>query len=380
MKTCLNTLKLHALSNNLIKNDFDNIVLLDNNSISFSSHFKVNFTDGMFTRYIPTGYDFKYVKQLELLIDNVYIVWHTKDLLNDILKRNGTIDLSKLNKKTNKRYRGYILFQPILSTRYSHYIPHFFFEDISKCVKKVSLIMKQEPKDRQWTSVVSCRNLSSQQCVTSDTCVLRNGQCFTYPKYQIQPLNRLNLSMKPYKFYMFTEFQVNDIKTVFKMDSKHIYAKPFGLWFAVGDEWLQHMKKTNFWMSKYNYLYELELKKDKLIVIDSMLALQQFSSTYGIGEHKDIQHQGQHFRLAFTTRIDWHTCVKKTKTQGIIISPNFKTLYYKYDHHNHFSDVFKNIEWYLKWDVASGVIWDTHAIQKMTLVYKKQNGYFMTTQ
>lgn len=182
--------------------------------------------------------------------------------------------------------------------------------------------------------------------------------------------------MKPYKYYMFTEFQVNEddsINTTFKMDSKHIYPKPFGFWFAVGDEWLQHMKKTNFWMNKYNYLYELEVDKSKIINIDTLASLHEFSFTYGA----HIHHKGDKFTITTTPRIDWHSCIKETGAKGIIISPNFKKLYHKYNFFNDMYNVFVGAEWYLRWDIASGVVWDTTAITNMKIVYAKVNGPFV---
>lgn len=179
--------------------------------------------------------------------------------------------------------------------------------------------------------------------------------------------------MKPYKYYMFTEFQVNDIKTIFKMDNKHIYPKPFGFWFAVGDEWIQHMKKTNFWMNKYNYLYELELNKSDVIVIDTLALLHDFSSAYG----ENVHYKEDHFTITFTPRVNWHKLIKDTSAKGIIISPNFKKLYYKYSYFNDKHSVFWGAEWYLRWDIASGVVWDTTAITNMKIVYAKENGHFV---
>jgi hypothetical protein len=39
--------------------------------------------------------------------------------------------------------------------------------------------------------------------------------------------------------------------------------------------------------------------------------------------------------------------------------------------------VFWGAEWYLRWDIASGVVWDTNAITNMKIVYAKENGHFV---
>lgn len=367
------TLTINALALTVDKNDFNDILLYEKDLVSFSSHFQRYLTDDSVARYLPTGQDLKYMKQVELFIDNLYVVRDTKDILKGIMNKDGTLDIAKLNKKTQKTYHGYILLHKPLTTKYPTYFPHFCFVDVSKCVKKVSLLMKQESKERYWISVVPCRKFSVYNCILSDTCMWRNNRCSTYSKYQVQPLKNLNLVMKPYKYYMFTEFQVNNIKTVFKMDSKHIHPKPFGFWFAVGDEWIQHMKKTNFWMNKYNYLYELELNKSDVIVIDTLALLHEFSFAYG----ETVHYKEDHFTITVTPRVNWNKFIKDTSAKGIIISPNFKKLYYKYSYFNDKHSVFWGAEWYLRWDIASGAIWDTTAISDMKIVYAKENGNFV---
>ncbi len=52
-------------------------------------------------------------------------------------------------------------------------------------------------------------------------------------------------------------------------------------------------------------------------------------------------------------------------------------MFRKYNNFNNVLDVFRGAEWYLNWDVASGVVWDTNAITKMTLLYKKNPGSFV---
>lgn len=353
------------------------MVILYDNSVSFSKDYQGYVFGNGFLRYIPTWSDFRYIKQIHIDKDKIFIVRKKSDIVNGSLNKDGTINIAFLNKKTKKSYYGYIMFSPLIKSKYSDYFPHYYFEDITKCVKKIVTVMTQEPKERQWESVEPCENLSLKDCVTSDTCLWKVDSCSTYTKLKRQPLHKLNTVMKPYKYYMFSEFQVNDAKHSFEIHNGYIDKKPPGLWFAIGDEWLQHMKKTNFWINKYNYLYEVELNKDEIIILDNMKALQTFSETYGVEETINGKHEGVPYTFTITSNIDWYKFIKKTKSKGLIITPNFKKVYNKYSKFNHIFDVFQGLEWYITWDVASGVVWDTSTIKKLGLVYKKAQGEFV---
>lgn len=65
---------------------------------------------------------------------------------------------------------------------------------------------------------------------------------------------------------------------------------------------------------------------------------------------------------------------QETGKSGIIINTNFKQLYNTYDKRHQIEQYFKDIEWYITWDVASGSIWRKNGIKKMTLIYKREEG------
>jgi hypothetical protein len=358
---------LYALSNNTKKYDMNHVVLFDDHDVSFSYDFKQFLSRGLYARYSPIGYDFKYVKRIALRQDSVYIVRNKKDIVNGTLTEDGHIDIEKLNKITKKVYHGYIIFSPASHDKYTYAFPHFSFHDVLKCVENVYITSKREPTDRYWVAVEPCAKMLSNNCVVSNTCMLRQGQCATYSALERLPLRHLNLIMKPFKYYMFTEFQVNKRLQSFDVDKTNISKKPPGFWFGIGDEWLQHIKKTNFWMSKYNYLYELEVNVDNLVAINNMKELQAFSSMYGVVRENNI-----------TSDIDWFAVTKKTKKHGIVVSHNFKKSYHKYSRFNKMSNVFNGVEWYLSWDIASGVVWDARAIKNISMIYKKEQGEFVS--
>lgn len=377
MEMSEDTIIFNALSTSNKKVDFNDMIFLDKNLFSFSPYYKSFLSNNMFMRYLPILHNFTYIKEVELYLDNVYIVYGKKDLIQGMFTKEGGINMEVINKKKKRTYYGCIVFAPLMTSKYPIYFPQFLFNDVNKCVKKVLISMKQYPKERTWVSREVCNQLPLKKCVLSDTCTWNVTECLTHSEFVRKSLSELNMVMKPYKYYMFTEFQINMKHLTYDIYNGLISKKPPGIWFAVGDEWLQHMKKTNFWMNKYNYLYEIELYKDNIIVIDSMKKLQEFSSKYGVKKDTKVEFQGVQYTLSLTSDVDWYKVKKETKTNGVIISPNFKKIYYKYSKHNHLFNVFDGLEWYMSWDIASGVLWDTKEIKGLNLVYEKSPGHFI---
>ena len=72
---------------------------------------------------------------------------------------------------------------------------------------------------------------------------------------------------------------------------------------------------------------------------------------------------------------------KENKYSGVIINPNFKKIYWKHLHKlHHVETFFKNIEWYVTWDVASGAVWNSNCVQNLKLIYKKEDGLLVPLQ
>ena len=366
----------YGLTNTNTKHIHD-MIIYDDKLLSLSKDYQGYLYEKNILRYIPNGSDFKYIKIVEVYNDSVYIVRDKKDIAAGMLSKDGEFDIDVLNKKTKKHYSGYILLAPLLASKYSQYVPHFMFKDLSKCVKQITVAKKQESKKRAWISVEPCHKMTLRKCVISDSCIWKNDACSNNSELSKQLFHKLNKVMKPSKYYMFSEFQVNNIMNSFQIEKTAVSIKPRGFWFAIGDEWLQHLKKTSFWMNKYNYLYEIELNKDKVKLIDNMKTLQELSTVYGVNEKFNISFSGDSYSISITSKLDWYDFVKKTKTQGIIISPNLLKQYYKYSSFNDIFNVFNGSEWYMSWDVASGVVWDTRCITQLNLIYQKDVGHYL---
>ena len=310
-------------------------------------------------------YDFKYILTITIDTDNVVIVRKKEDYIPNMFSSNGSLDLKTIQKHFKKNIKGFMLYD-INTLGKAQYVP---FATFSKdCIVNVSLSHHQTPLKKTWISTEDCAKYDRIQCLNSHSCGLTQTDrrktvkkgCKDVKKYQQMQVQRLSSVMLPYKFYSLTEHETS----LFNNDQQYTYFKPRGFWFSQGDEWLQHMKKTNFRMNNYNYLYEIELNLDEMLIIDSLKDLYDFTQQYCASKNKDCWY------------LDWDLVVKKTKASGVLISPNLKAILKKYKKDS-FSEYFKGMEWYLTWDIASGAIWNRKAVKSIKLVYKTEQGTFV---
>jgi len=118
---------------------------------------------------------------------------------------------------------------------------------------------------------------------------------------------------------------------------KTVEAKPHGLWYACGREWLNWTIQNNF-HTHFDYVYRLHLDSSYLLMLRTL-------------DEFDLFHN------QFTTRRvvglpwpNWHTIAQAYA--GIEICP------YQWKRRLEYS-------WYYGWDVASGCIWDTNIVQEV---------------
>jgi hypothetical protein len=316
--------------------------------------------------------DFKYVKQICINTDNVYIVRKKTDIVKEAIKKDGTIDFKVLETKLGKKYFGYILYDIDSTNDIPNYEPSIELTSLDKCIVSLKMIYKRVPKDkaksRSWYAYEDCGKKNRLKCVNSHACHISNNLCTSYKPLQQLPFERLNTIMLPYKLYTLTDFQFAFMDV---NNKNNVSFKPHGLWFAYGDDWIQYLKQSNFRMTTYNYLYEIELNMHKVYQINNLDTLQQFASKYVIPSKQKANFDG----VNILTAINWGQFINDTKASGIVISPNFKKLYYKYLKNQHqMKDYFKLLEWYISWDVASGAIWYNDAIKATYLIYRRDEG------
>lgn len=362
--------------------------------------------------------DFNYEKHVKLNLDNLYVVRSKKDIIPSAFI-NGTIDIQALQKELKKPVNGIVLFD--IKNPIKGYLPIIILS--IKSVQSIKIVSKRisssNKRERQWIAQESCAIDSSFDCMDKSSCIwnvdaIKSAQYKdqmelleatspnqyntiddtletliyklktyskeksaledkTYDCKEYRPLRNLSLVslskiMKPYKYYAFANHEFN-----FKNMKQSTNYKPNGFWFASGDEWLKYITKEKFRIHDYNYLYEVEIYKNQVLEISTLQELREFASkykeeqpTYGYNLPIDDV-QVKHL-------IDWNKVSQETGKSGIIINTNFKQLYNTYDKRHQIEQYFKDIEWYITWDVASGSIWRKNGIKKMTLIYKREEG------
>lgn len=118
-----------------------------------------------------------------------------------------------------------------------------------------------------------------------------------------------------------------------------VYAKPRGLWYACGNEWLEWCAGNYF--NPGQYVYEVIVDpRSNMLRLDSDKLVARFTETYGDA------------RYGMDDRIDWTRVAGDFS--GIEVCP------YPLD----------MPEWLTRWDVASGCIWDLSAISGTRFIHR----------
>ncbi len=123
--------------------------------------------------------------------------------------------------------------------------------------------------------------------------------------------------------------------------------KPMGLWYAIGDSWLDWCVGEEFG-GIGKYIYDIELNpKANIKFIDTEEDVFSFSKKY---------RRTDGFYANFpSVHIDWKRVVEEY--DGVEINPYFRNLRFAHD-----------LMWYYSWDVPSGCIWKAGAKKKITLL------------
>ena len=156
---------------------------------------------------------------------------------------------------------------------------------------------------------------------------------------KIQPTDRIIMAKK----------DIFPLRFPVKQDNRGTQgiAKPNGLWYAIGTEWIDWVKsEMPHW--KGDYLYKVYLNESKILTIKDEKGLEEFHNKYSF---VPTYHQGKIIRKY--NDIDWLKV--SLDYSGIEIAP------YQYTYRHKFL-------WYYTWDVASGCIWNKDAIKKITRI------------
>jgi hypothetical protein len=113
-------------------------------------------------------------------------------------------------------------------------------------------------------------------------------------------------------------------------------AKPFGLWYSIGTEWIDWVRmEMPQWERDHAFL--LDIDDSRLLKINTYHDLKLFNEEYGIDNYY----------------VDWKRVSEKYG--GIEIAP------YIYEARH-------EMLWYYPWDVASGCIWGSNMVKNSKLI------------
>jgi len=153
---------------------------------------------------------------------------------------------------------------------------------------------------------------------------------------QISSDQRVFISNEPFKsFYNVQQYTAHSVK------------KPDGLWYSCGDSWVSWIQgEMPGALKSANYLYEIKLGSD-VLKISADEDFDNFQHEYSIPPSYGVD-----------VSIDWLRVSKSYS--GIEICPLNRE---KRD----------EMFWYYGWDVASGCIWNSSGISRITLLAERED-------
>lgn len=126
--------------------------------------------------------------------------------------------------------------------------------------------------------------------------------------------------------------------------------KPNGLWYAFGDSWLNWVEgEMPEWRG--DYLYEVKVNSSKILRITSVKEIAEFTKKHSVSLLPDVPGL-ESVPMRLVCYIDWPTITKEY--DAIEITPYLWEARYDY-------------MWYYGWDVASGCVWNTKAVELVEL-------------
>ena len=187
---------------------------------------------------------------------------------------------------------------------------------------------------------------------------------------------------KHYRLHI-TIDQITSTELYKTSNASRVAAKPRGIWYACGTEWLERDPMTivkRNWLEPSTttndlYLYHFETDMSNVLQIETPSQFDEFQIEYGVYDPVAKTYHN----------IRWNEVEERYK--GIQICPYmYKVLediqakgfrFASQDEENDFNrwqNFYHKSSWYEGWDVASGCIWDSTAISNVILVATKKQG------
>lgn len=142
-----------------------------------------------------------------------------------------------------------------------------------------------------------------------------------------------------------------------KITAQKIDFKPYGFWFGLGGSWLKMLLKKKitggvFGYDMQNYLYEIDIDKEKMFVINSKKQVKEFSKIFLKGKFR-----GRDIWQKLASKYDGFMVCKWVESWAPKASSNE---YMRYE-----------FIWYLDLLAVSGVVWNPRAIKSIKLIAKR---------
>jgi hypothetical protein len=147
----------------------------------------------------------------------------------------------------------------------------------------------------------------------------------------------------------------------FKLDWKQVSieaspsGKPLGFWYAFGTEWLKWcMSEMPHWIGRY--VYEVEVEVSDYPTTNKVLSTnpEWLQQKFGYVRDNDTNKYRYSAELYdFYAKIAWDELAKQVA--GI-----------EFPRYNRYAS--ERLMWYYSWDVASGCVWSSSAVKKITLL------------
>lgn len=134
-------------------------------------------------------------------------------------------------------------------------------------------------------------------------------------------------------------------------------AKPFGLWYWIGTEWLEWVasNQDNWLSERYLKHYAIELDTSQMLVLTSPDAIRKFHADFNVRKYQEFLELPTNDQwILDRVGVNWDAVAEQYS--GIEINP------YRYD------DLRYDIQylWYYGWDCSSGCIWRPEIIRALT--------------
>lgn len=155
------------------------------------------------------------------------------------------------------------------------------------------------------------------------------------------------------KRYIISSELISSVKRV-PIEQQLTAIKPVGLWYGVGEEWVEYLRTNQILQGDHRYLYEVVVDPAHVLQVRTIAETIKFVREFGKRE-RDRWTSGEGMAL-----VDWRRVAQRHL--GVELSPHWGEL-------RSSSITFREgLDWYASWDVGSGCVWDPRGFKSLQLI------------